>query len=173
LLQRDAITFEHRAPRTDAQAGRGAVDMDLPGIRGNGPRLRGASVHRRFDALVEANEVTVRFQPCEQLVDTFGFRGRFELVHDVFHDRRHEIERLCVGAVEHPGVARADPTDRIGLDAVVEHSVARVHCGLARADHRVAPCRLGHGDEIVDGMKRASGSMSNDGTCVAGIGVSR
>ena len=76
--------------------------------------------------------------------------GRLELGRDVLDDRGHEIERLRVCTVQHPGVARPDPTDRIGFDAVVEQPAARVHRGFARADHRVAACGLGDLDEVVD-----------------------
>ena len=56
---------------------------------------------------------------------------------------------LDVRAIEQPGIARHDPADRIGIDAVREQPEARVHARLACADDHEAARRARAARQLV------------------------
>ena len=65
-------------------------------------------------------------------------------------------------------VAASDPADAVGVDARVEQPDARVHRGLARADHREAVDGLGEVDEPLGGTSVTPGSTVNRGRDATG-----
>jgi hypothetical protein len=74
------------------------------------------------------------FESLEQVSDVLRLRAGVGVERDAGHDRADLLQRLEVGPVVEPRLARPDPPDRVGVDAVVEQPDARVHRRLARPE---------------------------------------
>jgi hypothetical protein len=104
--------------------------------------LRRAPEHRRDDVRVDAEHPPAGLQPREEVGEARGVGEGLHLVGHAGHQGGKVVQRLPARAVEEPRVARLDPPDAVGRDAVVEQPDTGVHPGLAGADDDV-PRRAG------------------------------
>ena len=146
---RDGALVEREAPRLDESdvpephhVLDGAQHVQLPDCEGG--RLRHGRGHRPVDAhhdpgVLEPDEEIVQRRGCDRSLHRVGG-----------HAQEHRGIGLDHGTVEHPGIARPHPADRVGVDAVRQQPDTGVGRRLARADDHVLPPRLGHAYEVVD-----------------------
>jgi len=138
-LDDDTARFVDRSDGIDAEGARRAVDQHLARVARDLAMLEhdavGAKVaystetYDLLDALqrvtlgggdrpVEAARESGGFEPTVEVVDARGFGEDRQRLGEGVERRVHEVERLEARARQHPGIARADPADAVGLDAV-------------------------------------------------------
>ena len=109
-----------------------------------------AAEHRRLDGRVEAKELAARLEPAEEVVEVLGLGEGLQREREALDGGGDQVEWLPGRPVHQPGVPRPDPADLVGIDVVVEQEAARVHGGLAGAEHGEARGRFGDVDELAD-----------------------
>ena len=108
-----------------------------------GPAEDGTVVDAGRHAGVDAHPLAGGLEPQHQVLDVFRRHHRLELPgHGAPGVHEELVARLYVGPVLHPGVARHDPADVVGIHTLLQQPDAGIHAGLARPHDDIAGLRL-------------------------------